>query len=281
LPIALGMLVATRQLKPEQLDTFASVGELALDATVRPVRGALSMAMEARNRGVAKLLVPAANARERRGGARDRSVRRHVAGGGGRSWPGRWMSIRCRRGWRRSRAGSTATTSTSATCAQEFAKRALIVAAGGGHNVLMLGSPRQRQDDARPPVADHPAAADPRREPGNDPHLLGGRRMPSGESLLTTRPFRSPHHTISDAGMVGGGTVPQPGEISLSHHGVLFLDELPEFNRRSLEALRQPLEEGRVTSAGDPLLDVPGRLHPRRGDEPLSLRLLGRPETSM
>src|SRR5439155_25809091 len=132
---------------------------------------------------------------------------------------------------------------------QESAKRALVVAAAGGHNVIMLGSPgtgktmlARRLPTILPPLS--PAES---LETTRIYSALG--RLPPGEALLTTRPFRGPHHTISDAGMVGGGTVPTPGEISLAHNGVLFLDELPEFPRKSLEALRQPLEEGRVTIA--------------------------------
>jgi magnesium chelatase family protein len=130
---------------------------------------------------------------------------------------------------------------------QEYAKRALVVAAAGGHNVLMIGSPgtgktmlARRLPTIFPSLT--PAES---LETTRIYSALG--RLKADEPLLATRPFRSPHHTISDAGMVGGGSTPAPGEISLAHHGVLFLDELPEFHRRSLEVLRQPLEEGHVT----------------------------------
>lgn len=248
LPIALGLLVATRQLTPDQLDAFSSVGELALDGSVRPIRGALSMAMEARTRGVAKLIVPAANAREA-------AVVREVEVYGVTSLA---EAVGIVSGAVEVDPVSPGMEEIEAKLnkydvdfgdvrGQEFAKRALTVAAAGGHNVIMLGSPGSGKTmlSRRLPTILPPLTPEESLETTRIYSAVG--KMAAGEALLTTRPFRSPHHTISDAGMVGGGSIPQPGEISMAHHGVLFLDELPEFNRRSLESLRQPLEEGRVT----------------------------------
>ena len=247
LPIALGLLVATGQVKPDHLHGWAAAGELALDGAVRPVRGALSIALAARAKGLPRLLVPAANAPE---AAVVREVGVFAV-----------TSLSEAVGIVTGRVSVPAVAPTPPAAAgrydvdfaevrgQEFAKRAMVIAAAGGHNLLMIGSPgsgksmlARRLPSILPPLS--PAES---LDTTRVYSAVG--QLPPGETLLTTRPFRSPHHTISDAGMVGGGHVPGPGEISLAHHGVLFLDELPEFGRKALEVMRQPLEEGCVTIA--------------------------------
>src|SRR6516165_5428712 len=215
LPIALGLLVATRQLLPEQLREFATMGELALDGSVRPIKGALSMALAAATKGIPKMLVPSANARE---AAVVEAVQ--VYGVNSLAEAVGLLSGQLSTEPIASRIDelfaklNTYDVDFADVRGQEFAKRSLVVAAAGAHNVLMIGSPgtgktmlSRRLPTILPPLT--PAES---LETTRIYSALG--RLPLGESLMTTRPFRAPHHTISNAGMVGGGSVPVPGEIS-------------------------------------------------------------------
>jgi magnesium chelatase family protein len=230
------------------LRDFATMGELALDGSVRPIKGALSMAMAAAGRGVHKLLVPAENAREaavvEAVSVYGVSTLAQAVGILSGQLPAEPVASQIEELFNRL---STYEVDFTDVRGQEYGKRALVVSAAGGHNVLMIGTPgtgktmlAQRLPIIMPPLTPMESL-----ETTRIYSALG--RLNPDEPLLAKRPFRAPHHTISDAGMVGGGSTPAPGEISLAHHGVLFLDELPEFNRRSLEVLRQPLEQGSVT----------------------------------
>ncbi len=249
LPIAVGLIAASGGVPPERLAEFALVGELGLDGAVKQVPGILPIAVGVQRHGGRGLIVPRANANE---AAVVQGLAIHPAVtlreviqflNGETEIAPHTIDVEALF----ESAAADGTVDFAEVKGQELAKRALEVAAAGAHNVIMIGPPgsgktmlAKRLATILPPMTLEEALET------TKIHSIAG-ALGADEALIAQRPYRAPHHTISDIALIGGGASPRPGEVSLAHHGVLFLDEMPEFKRNALEVLRQPLEDGHVT----------------------------------
>src|SRR5215212_4411585 len=248
LPIALGMVAVSQEVDASSFKDFTFVGELALDGSVRPIKGVLPVALEARRRGKRALFVPAANASEA-------ALVSDIDVYGVQNLRQTFEFLQGTQPLLPTRGDLTKGFSAHHNYEVDFAdvkgqnhvKRAIEVAVAGGHNILMVGPPGSGKSmlSKRIPTI-MPAMSLEEAIDTTKIHSIAG-LLNGNSSFVSTRPFRSPHHTISDIGLLGGGTFPNPGEVSVAHNGVLFLDELPEFKRSTLEVMRQPVEDGKVT----------------------------------